>query len=79
VARGESSWFRHHTVQPDGGFPRANLAVNGLALGVPVHTSTAEAERHDQEIVSSSDVLISQNRNDLLEIRHDVYQSRPPN
>jgi hypothetical protein len=71
--RGIELVFRHHTVQPDGGFPRANLAVNGLALGVPVYTSAAEAERHHQEIVSSSDVLISQNRNDLLEICHDVY------
>ena len=65
--------FRHHTMQPNGGVTRSDLAVDGLALGVPVHTPAVEAERPDQEVVSSGDVLIGQNRNDSLEIRHDVH------
>jgi hypothetical protein len=71
--RGIEVMFRDHTVQPDCGVTRADLTVDDLALGVPVHTAAAEAERTDQEIVSSADVPISQNRNDSLEIRHGVY------
>jgi hypothetical protein len=67
------SMFRHLTMQPHGRVTRADLAVDGLAVGVPVHTPAVEAEGLDQKLVSSGDVLIGQNRNDSLEIGHDVH------
>ncbi len=65
--------FRHHTMQPDCGVSCADLAVDGLTLGIPVHTRAAEAERPDQEIVCRGNILIRENWNDSLKIRHDVY------
>ena len=48
--------------------------MNWLTFRVSRHAPAIEAERMDEEIVSRRNVLVSQNRNDSLEIRHDVFQ-----
>src|SRR6185369_6697281 len=48
------------------------LAMDGLTFRVSVHATAVEAEGTDEEIVRRRDVLVSQNRNEPLEIRHDV-------
>jgi hypothetical protein len=70
--RGIEPMFRRHAVKPNRGITRTDLAMDGLAFGVSIHATASEAEGIDEEIVSRRDVVVSQNRNDSLEIRHDV-------
>jgi hypothetical protein len=70
--RGIEPMFRRHAVKPNRGVTRTDLAMDGLTFRVSMHATPTEAEGIDEEIVSRRDVLASQNRNDSLEIRHDV-------
>src|SRR5687767_9201461 len=64
--------FRRRAVKPDRGVTHTDLAMDGLTFRVSMHTPAVEAEGIDEEIVSRLDVLVSENRNDSIEIRHDV-------
>ena len=70
--RGIEVMFRHHTMQPDCGAARADLAVDGLTLRIAVHTRAVEAERPHQEIVRRGDILIGKNGYYSIKFRHDV-------
>jgi hypothetical protein len=74
--RGIEPMFRRHSVTPNRGVTRTHLAMDWLTPCVSRHTSVREAEGMDEELVSRRDVLVSQNRNDSLEIGHDVVLSR---
>lgn len=64
--------FRRHAVKPNRGVTHTDLAMDGLTFRVSIDAPAIEAEGIDEEIVSRWDVLVNQNRNDSLEIRHDV-------
>jgi hypothetical protein len=70
--RGIEPMFRRHAVKPNRGVTRTDLAMDRLTFCVSMHAPAVEAEGIDEEIVSRGDVLVRQNRNDSLEIRHDV-------
>jgi hypothetical protein len=70
--RGMEPMFRRHAVKPNRGVTRTDLAMDGLTFRVSMHSPAIEAEGMDEEIVSRWDVLVSQNRNDSLEMNHDV-------
>jgi hypothetical protein len=70
---GIETMFRRHAMQPNRGVTRTDLAMDGLTFGVSRHAPTIEAEGIDEEIVSRLDVLVSQNRNDSLEVRHECF------
>ena len=64
--------FSHHAVQPNRGVTRTDLAMDWLTFRVSMHAPAIEAEGIDEEIVSRRDILVSQNSNDTLEIRHEL-------
>jgi hypothetical protein len=76
--RGSEPMFRRYAVKPDRGITRTDLAMDGLTFRVSMHATAIEAEGLDEEIVSCRDVLVSQNRNDSLEIGHKVLLQKPP-
>jgi hypothetical protein len=70
--RGIEPKFRGHAMKPNRGVPRADLAMDRLTFRISIHAAAIEAEGIDEEVVGRWDVLVSQNRNDSLELRHDV-------
>ncbi len=74
--RGSEPMFRRHALKPNRGITRTYLAMDRLTFRVSVHATAIEAEGIDEEFVSRRDVLVSQNRNDSLEIRHMFSLSR---
>ncbi len=78
--RGSEPMFRRDAMKPNRGITHMDLAVDGLTFCVSMYATAIETECIDEEIVSRRDVLVSQNRNDSLEIGHDVLllsQRRP--
>jgi hypothetical protein len=59
-------------VKPNLGVTRTHLAMDGLTFRVSINAAAMEAKGMDEEIVSRRDVLVSQNRNDSREMRHDL-------
>jgi len=74
--RGSETMFRRYAVKPNRGIARMDLAMDGLTFRVSMHATAIEAEGIDEEIVSRLDVLVSQHRNDSLEVRHKANSLR---
>jgi hypothetical protein len=77
---GIEAMVRRHAMKPNRGIARTDLAMDRETVRISMHAAAIEAEGIDEEIVSRCDVLVSQNGNDSLEMRHFVLLSRrlPP-
>jgi hypothetical protein len=59
-----------YPVQPNGRVSDANLAVNGLTLGIAVDDSWFETEGFDEKVMRRWDVLVDEKWDDALEFAH---------
>jgi hypothetical protein len=75
--RGVESMFRRDAMQPNRGVTRTDLGMNRLTFCISIHAPSSEAERMDEKIVSLRNVLVRQNRDDSLELGHDVLLAEP--
>jgi len=66
------SMFSRHAMEPNGSATHENLAMNRLTFVVSIDAPTGKAKGVDEKIVSRRNVLIGQDGDDSLEVRHDA-------